>query len=158
MPDYLPETFVLRQATPDDHTIVLHLMRQFCGHFSYPFNEVARRRAVAGFLTNPNLGLIWLIESEIQAIGYLALTYGFTFEFGGRDAFVDEFYITPNYRNQGLGKHVLASIQQKTSELSLFALHLQTESYNGRAQKLYENLGFVNLRRNTLTWDMTDSL
>ncbi len=148
--------FDLRQATPDDHAVVLQLMRQFCQHFSYPFNELARSRAVVNFLANQNLGSIWLIETDNQTIGYIALTYGFTFEFGGRDAFVDEFYITPDHRNRGIGKQALAAIQQKAKQLGLFALHLQTEFYNDRAQRLYETLGFVDLHRNTLTWQTTD--
>lgn len=115
-------------------------------------DELARHRAVGELLAKPHLGSIWLIGYVDQLIGYVALTYGFTFEWGGRDAFVDEFYLEPDYRNQGVGRQALSVIQQKTKELGLFALHLQTEAYNERARKLYEGAGFVDLHRNTLTW------
>lgn len=157
MPDLrLPTPLSLRQASPSDQRAVLEQMRLFCEHFSYPFDESGRGRAVTEFLANTALGSIWLIEADHQPIGYLTLTYGFTFEWGGRDAFVDEFYLAASHRSRGLGKQVLASIQQQASTLGLFAIHLQTESYNTRARKLYESLGFTDLHRSTLTWPVPD--
>jgi ribosomal protein S18 acetylase RimI-like enzyme len=156
MPDSRSIIFSLRQALPDDRESVVHLMAEFCQHFSYPFNQVARRGAIAELLANTYLGSIWLIDFDSQLLGYVALTYGFTFEFGGRDAFIDEFYVSPNYRNLGIGKRALSMLQQKAGELGLVALHLQTESYNDRAQKLYNMVGFVDLNRNTLTWQTQD--
>lgn len=156
MSDLRSTPFSLRQALPDDHMTVVALIEQFCQHFAYPFNSSARSGAVGEMLITAYLGAIWLIETNGHIIGYLALTYGFTFEWGGRDAFVDEFYIIEAYRNRGLGKQVLADIQQKAQGLGLCALHLQTEIYNDRARKLYEAADFIDLRQNTLTWQVPD--
>jgi len=37
-------------------------------------------------------------------LGIDKLTTTFTFEFGGRDAFIDEFFIAEPYRNAGFGR------------------------------------------------------
>ncbi len=131
---------------------LLNLIEQFYTHFNYPFDASAHRKLVAYFLTNVHLGSIWLVLSAEKEIGYIALTYGFSFEFGGRSAFIDEFFISEAYRSAGLGALALQKMQQKMEELGLNTLHLQTESYNTRAKRLYESLGFRDLQRATLTY------
>lgn len=142
----------LVQATPADTAVLMPLVAQFYAHFSYPFEPVAHGAVVADFLVTPHYGSIWLILADGQVVGYLALTYGFTFEFGGRDAFVDELFVADAYRNRGWGGQAVRDIQGRMAELGLCALHLQTEKYNGRAKQLYLSLGFRDLERDTLTY------
>ncbi len=142
----------LRRANPDDLDEAMALVVQFYRYFGYPFDSATHPDMVRRFLSTEYLGSIWLLLAEGKSVGYLALTYGFTFEFGGRDAFVDEFFVADAYRNRGFGRLALQLIQQKMEELGLVALHLQTEHYNERAKRLYESIGFQDLKRSTLTW------
>lgn len=142
----------LLQATPAHLDQLMPLIEGFYTHFGYPYEATTHRALVDHFLNTPHLGSLWLIQHEGHNAGYLALTYGFTFEFLGRDAFVDELYITEPYRSRGLGRSALEQIQHLAPELGLVAIHLQTESYNGRAKRLYEQSGFRDLGRSTLTW------
>lgn len=131
---------------------LLNLIENFYTHFNYPFDALRHRKLLEYFLENNHLGSIWLIYIEEEEIGYIALTYGFSFEFGGRNALIDEFFISEAYRNTGLGKLVLQEIQQKMESLDLCMLHLQTEIYNIRAKNLYESLGFQDFQRASLTY------
>ncbi len=146
----------LRPATLADLDTLLLLMAQFYHHFGYPHNPARHRQVVSEFLTNPHLGIVYLIDRTDQPaeapIGYAALTFGFTFEFGGRDAFLDEFFIGEAHRSAGIGQAVLLQLQAEASRLGLVAVHLQTEAYNARAKRLYESVGFKDLERATLTW------
>ncbi len=142
----------LQRANLKDTRELMDLVAQFYAHFGYPFEAIQHRKLVEHFLTHEHLGSIWLLQTEEKSIGYLALTYGFTFEFGGRDAFVDEFFIAEPYRNAGFGRLALREIQGKMETLGLKALHLQTENYNERAKALYESLGFEDFKRATLTY------
>ena len=74
--------------------------------------------------------------------GYIALTYGYSLEFGGRDAFIDEFYIRPDFRGEGLGQTILGLIQQEAERLGIRALHLEVARTNLRAQRLYARANF----------------
>ena len=148
-------TPTIRSATPADLDTVVPLMSAFYDYFGYPHDLATQQRVVADFLANPHYGTLYLIEDEGQPIGYLALTYGFTFEFDGRDAFVDEFFVLEPYRNRGVGRYALQFIQQQAPALGVNALHLQTEAHNGRAKQLYESLGFADKQRSTLTWRPT---
>jgi len=142
----------LRRANLADVDELMPLIAQFYADFGYPFEATQHRKLVEHFLSEAHLGSIWLVQTAEKSIGYLALTYGFTFEFGGRDAFVDEFFIAESHRNLGLGSFAIQEIQQNMTSLGLHALHLHTESYNERAKKLYESLGFKDLKRATLTF------
>ena len=128
------------------------LITDFYNHFDYPFEAISHRKMIEYFLANEHLGSIWLIRTEGHSVGYIALANGFTFELGGRDAFVDEFFISEPYRNRGYGRLALQTIFGKMDELGLVALHLMTENYNERAKRLYESIGFQDLKRSTLTW------
>jgi ribosomal protein S18 acetylase RimI-like enzyme len=142
----------LLQAQTNHIPHLLPLVTQFYTHFNYSFDAQKHQNIIAQFLSNPHYGIIYLIVDEGEYVGYIALTYGFTFEFGGRDAFIDEFYIAEKYRSRGLGKWVMHEIIQKMPDLGLCALHLQTEAYNERAKKLYIATGFTDYKRSTLTY------
>ncbi len=142
----------IKQATEGDTSDIIRLMKQFYQHFDYTFETAKQTLIVQTFLQNPHYGSIWLINFEEKTVGYLALTYGFTFEFGGKDAFLDELFVEEKYRSLGLGAEAIRFIQAKLTDLELNALHLQVEKYNQKAYKLYENLGFKDLKRDTLTF------
>jgi len=102
-----------------------------------------RLAAVSRLLEDPQLGGIWLIEVDAQLAGYIALCRGFSIEFNGFDAFVDEFFLLPAFRGRGIGKTVLAQIGTQARELDIKALHLEVAHDNQAARKLYSGAGFV---------------
>jgi ribosomal protein S18 acetylase RimI-like enzyme len=142
----------LIRATAQNFDTLFELITQFYSYFDYPFDKFKHRKVVENFMAIDHLGSVWLIQKEKESIGYIALTYGFSFEFQGRDAFIDEFFVHENYRNLGIGRWALRKIQEKMNELGLNALHLQTESYNKQAKKLYESVDFKDLKRSSLTF------
>ena len=142
----------IRQVQLADIDALITLVEQFYTLFQYPYEPTHHRQMVTEFLANPYLGSLWLVSYEDNYVGYLALTNGYSFEFGGHYALVDEFFIQEGYRSLGLGRKVLAAIQEQANQLGLQALHLQTEAYNPRAKQLYEALGFRDLNRDILSW------
>jgi len=47
----------------------------------------------------PRLGRLWLIVSPHEPVGCIAVTFGFSLEHQGRDAFIDDFFIGPRFRD-----------------------------------------------------------
>ncbi len=146
------KNMLLKRADLSDLDALFEFIIPFYQHFGYPFEPVKHKQVVQYFLENVHLGSIWLILHDQKPVGYIALAYGFSFEFLGRDAFIDEFFIIESYRNLKLGSRAIQILQQKMNELGLVALHLQTENHNQGAKWLYESLGFKDLKRSTLTW------
>jgi ribosomal protein S18 acetylase RimI-like enzyme len=83
-----------------------------------------------------------LIYCDKQVIGYVTLCIGYSIEFAGKDAFIDEFYIEPNFRGKGLRKKALKLIKDLAREKEIQALHLEVERSNLKAQSLYAQADF----------------
>jgi hypothetical protein len=83
----------LKSASIADWEILLQLVQEF--HHIEGVNLSAQQRATAlkPLLENADLGSIWLICCHSQIVGYIALCTGYSIEFTGKDAFIDEFYI-----------------------------------------------------------------
>ncbi len=96
-----------------------------------------RSRAVGSLLANEALGGIWMIERGGRPIGYIALCFGYSIEFGGRDAFIDEFYIIESERGRGIGSSVLKQIRRVAAAHEVRALHLEVAEDNSVAQAFY---------------------
>ena len=76
---------------------------------------------------------------------------GWSLEYGGRDAFIDEIFVSPSYRDRGLGRRALDAIAEACLELEVRALHLEVERDNVRASELYRKWGFEDSDRRLMT-------
>jgi len=132
----------LVQAIESDLDRLEPLVREYHGFERLASSEASRRSALRRLLTDSTLGAAWLIYADAALAGYIALCRGFSIEFDGFDAFVDEFYLRADYRGRGIGGEVLEAIKKKASELDINALHLEVARDNRRARRLYQACGF----------------
>ncbi|TAH15034.1 MAG: N-acetyltransferase [Oscillatoriales cyanobacterium] len=116
-----------RVAAIADITLLLELVKEFHKKEQLEFDEKVDRDVLANLLADASLGQVWLIQQEDEAIGYIILTLGYSLEYRGRDAFIDEFYIRPNYRGQGIGTQTLAFAEDTCRVLGVQALHLEVD-------------------------------
>ena len=98
--------------------------------------------SVRPLLGQSPLGRVWLIYSESRPVGYVAICFGYSIEFAGRDAFIDEMFIVPEQRSKGIGKSVLHLVKSQAESLEIRALHLEVARSNERARRLYASVGF----------------
>jgi GNAT superfamily N-acetyltransferase len=101
-----------------------------------------RRDSVDKLLQDKNAGQIWLVRKVDGLIGYIAICYSYSIEFGGRDAFVDEFYIAAAERGMGIGGRVLKEITALLRARGIVAVHLEVDGGNERARAGYARAGF----------------
>jgi|SRR6185312_3187378 len=140
-----------RFARPDDLEAVLALHRDFFAEDHYPYDEKETRGNLALLLSDPSLGRVFVLEEDGSPAGYLALTFGFSLEFSGRNGLVDELYVAPGHRGRGHGTQALAAAEKLCRELGIRALHLVVERYKEAAQALYRRVGFVAYERNVMS-------
>lgn len=131
-----------RRAMLADKAMLLELMAAYYAFDGHHFDAAKSSAVLDEFLADDRFGLAWLIEVDGAIAGYMALCIGFSLEFGGRDAFVDELYLYEPYRGQGLGRAALAHMIAEARRLGIKALHLEVAEDNARARRLYEALGF----------------
>ncbi len=138
----------------EDKRDVLEMMTAFNEMYGYDFDLTSREKNLQSFSSDEMLGRLYLIQLHNKKVGYLVLTFGFSFEYKGRDAFIDEFYIQKAYRKQGIGKLTMDFIETEAKRLGVHALHLEVEFDNKRANRLYLNKGYETNNRTLLTKKM----
>lgn len=138
-------------ATPDDIETLIPMMRELYAHEDLSFDESIARRALAGVIGDGTLGRVFLLLLENEVAGYAVLTFGYSLEFHGRDAFVDELYLCHEYRGQGIGKRALEFLTGVCAENGVCALHLEVERSNTNAQVVYRKFGFEDHDRYLMT-------
>jgi ribosomal protein S18 acetylase RimI-like enzyme len=132
----------LRQADTDRLEELEPLVAAYHEFEAIPSDQATRRAALCQLLGDSRLGAIWLVYEDDELAGYIALCRGFSIEFSGFDAFIDEFFLLPEFRGRGIGKRVLEEISEEAQRLDINALHLEVARDNAPARRLYRGAGF----------------
>jgi GNAT superfamily N-acetyltransferase len=117
-------------------------MRDYYAFDGHGFDETKARIALTALLRDSNLGRAWIILDNETPVGYVVLCFGYSLEWLGRDAFVDEFYLLENFRGRGWGATTMAFLEDQARSLGVRALHLEVVAENATAMHLYGKLGF----------------
>lgn len=122
---------------------IKQMMQDFYAIDNYPIDIDVSKKLFEEFISNENLGKAWIIYNDSEVVGYVILTFVFSFEYQGRIAFIDELYIKESARGKGIGSHTIQFIKEEIPKLSLKLLYLEVENHNENAQKLYLSHDFV---------------
>jgi GNAT superfamily N-acetyltransferase len=117
------------------------MMESFYREGSFPWHEGVAR-ALERLLEDPALGRVYLIEHDGTEVGYVAICFGFSLEFQGRDGFVDEIFVVPEARRKGIARAALEHAIELSGRLGVRALHLEAAKGNAHLLRLYASLGF----------------
>ena len=137
------DAFTYRAAVPGDLHVLLPLMRdlQRDDPWSVPFHEEKVRTSALELLQSPSMGRVFLIYHGELCIGYLVLSFDFSLEYGGKNAWIDELFVQSEFRGQGIGSSALDFAAQTARELGAKVLHLEVNRGNP-AIHLYRRCGF----------------
>jgi len=140
-----------RAATAADVPALLSMMRLLYAEDGGRFEQAPAEEALRGLLADPSLGAVWIAEDEDGACGYVVMTVGYSLEFHGRDAFVDELFVSHGRRGQGLGAQALSLLEDECRARGARALHLEVTPTNEPALGLYRRHGFELRGRSLMT-------
>ncbi|HQT66884.1 MAG: hypothetical protein B7Z78_12300 [Rhodospirillales bacterium 20-60-12] len=133
----------------DEADILLAMARDFHledGHALTEAGEQAIRLVAAGEPLAPT----FFLRQDSEVIGYFVLTLGYSPENGGTDGFIDDIFLRPAWRGQGLGKAALQLAITEARQAGIGVLLLEVEAHNNRAYRLYEQAGFTDTKRRLL--------
>jgi ribosomal protein S18 acetylase RimI-like enzyme len=140
-----------RRAEAADIDALLRLQAGYYQEDGYAHDKGKARKAWQTFLSDTSLGGAWAVDSAAGLVGYAVVTLGYSLEYLGVDAFVDELYLVPAARGQGLGRKALSVAEAACVVLGVKALHLEVEPSKAGARELYRRLGFVGSQRVLMT-------
>jgi GNAT superfamily N-acetyltransferase len=131
-----------RLAEESDAETLLVFMREYYAFDGHGFDADKASIALTALLRDRNLGLALLILDGDLTAGYVVLCFGYSLEWLGRDAFVDEFYLREPFRGRGWGRATMAFLEDAAREAGIRALHLEVVRENATALSLYRTIGF----------------
>ena len=131
-----------RLAIPADAELLLDFMREYYAFDGHHYDREPARKALLGLLTNSAFGFVWLILDSGTPVGYVALCFGYSLEYLGRDAFIDELYLIQSHRGRGWGRKTLDFVVEEARQHDVRAIHLEVIRRNVAALEFYRKLGF----------------
>lgn len=133
----------LTLAEPEHFERLLALVTAFHAEEGIALEDDARRAGLEPLLNGIPHGCAYLIGPPRAPIGYVVITFGWSLEFGGLDAIIDELYIRPGVRGRGIATEALIALPRALAQGGLRAIHLEVDRTNLSAVKLYRRAGFV---------------
>jgi ribosomal protein S18 acetylase RimI-like enzyme len=130
------------------------LLRAQLAEHDIPLSAAGITRAVAEIFIRPERGAILLAKCGATSIGMAFLTYSWTPEIGGLNAWLEELYVLPAHRGHGVGTQLVQAALAHARAHGCAAVDLEVEHSHARAANLYSRLGFNELPRRTFRHDL----
>lgn len=135
------ETLKYPEASVADEDEILAMAEFFHLEDGHPLAKTSRD-AIRRLLIGSEFGRIHFIEASGVRIGYFALCFTLSIEFGGEVVILDDLFIKQEFRSRGVGTRVLAQVEDFALELGGIQIFLEVEKENERAFTLYKKNGF----------------
>ncbi len=91
---------------------------------------------------NPFLdGYVFMMQGQVA--GYSMVSKSFTTEYGGLCGWIEDLYVKPEYRRQGIARAFFAALPKLYPEIVRFKLEVEPE--NERAIKTYRSCDYQTL-------------
>lgn len=137
-------------ATHTDLAPIVRLLGAQLAEHDIPATTEGLEKAVGGMLEDPRRGDILLARDGARTVGLAVLSYTWTLEHGGLSAWLDELYVEPELRSNGIGRALLLRAIDHARAQGAAAIDLEVVEGHERAANLYVREGFQ--RRHRARW------
>jgi GNAT superfamily N-acetyltransferase len=134
-------TSVLRRAGTADADRLIELAQTFHQEDGHPLSAAGEHALLDLLKDDSPEGRAYLIVQGGATVGYAVLGFGYSVEYGGRDAFVDDLFLLREARGQGIGRQVVRALEDEARICGVNALHVEVMRGNA-AGCFYGRLGF----------------
>ena len=123
------------------------MMSEFYRESGYGLDHGHAEKAFSAILSDDRLGYVWLIEDVAIPVGYIVLTQRlltqrFAMEYGGLLACIDDLFVVPQRRNQGLSTRAMLEVRDFCQSIGIRAITVEVGYGNQPAQAVYRWIGW----------------
>jgi ribosomal protein S18 acetylase RimI-like enzyme len=148
-------TLTAEKITAADADLFLAMAEAFHQEDGHPLTA-AGKASIRDVAAGIDLAPAYFLIHNHQKIGFFVLSLGYSPEHGGTDGFIDDLYIQPEHRGQGLGRQALNLAIEQSRAHNIRVLLLEVEADNHRAYQLYTTTGFTDTKRRLLRLVLED--
>lgn len=139
----------IRHASSGDAPVVGRLLHDFNVEFDSPTPSAADfSRRLAELLARPDV-LVVLSEEQGTATGFAFLTLRPTPYGDGPLAQLEELYVVPHLRDQGIGTQILEAAIAEVIDRGAIEVHINVDEPDVDTRRFYERHGFTNVEAST---------
>jgi GNAT superfamily N-acetyltransferase len=134
----------VRRARPADAELVGRLLHDFNTEFEAPTPDAATfARRFAVLLARDDV--VVLLAGATGEDGFAYLTVRPTPYYDGTLAQLEELYVVPHLRDQGLGTALLTAAVEEVGRLGAGEVHINVDEVDTDTRRFYERHGFTNI-------------
>jgi ADP-ribose pyrophosphatase YjhB (NUDIX family)/ribosomal protein S18 acetylase RimI-like enzyme len=135
----------VRIATPADAGTVGRLLHDFNVEFESPTPSAADfTRRFTSLLEGPNV-VVLLAERNSRPVGFAYLTLRPSPYYDGPLAQLEELYVVPELRDQGIGSALLTTAVDRFRAQGVGEIHINVDEIDTDTRRFYERHGFTNI-------------
>ena len=131
-----------RLATPDDAETVARMLHDFNVEFGTPTPGVAFLTTRIGDLLSRDE--VAVVLGGADPLGLAVLRFRSSLWSDGTDAYLEELYVVPAHRDEGIGGAIMATAMDVARERAAVEMHINVDEPDVDARRFYERLGFRN--------------
>jgi len=147
------EGFGVDRPKPEDATAVAELFHEDMTHLGLEADpadlEELASAIIEGALQDPPGCLCWVARTRADgpAVGVIFANFHWSLKFAGRSLWIEELYVTPDERRQGLGRALVDRVVEYAGDHDIDGIDLEAYQGNTPASVLYRTAGFHRLGR-----------
>jgi ribosomal protein S18 acetylase RimI-like enzyme len=128
-------------------------MSEFYAESSYALDRGWAEASFNQLLGDERRGAVWIAHRGAECVGHAVLALRHSMEFGGLAGVVDDLFVRPHHRRQGVASALLDALFETCRQLDVAAVHVEVGPDNTGALALYESFGLHahDVERRTLT-------
>lgn len=146
----------IEEVTTNQRADAVRLLQAQFEEHAIALSSDQLQSAVASLIEMPERGALLLARDGEDWVGLAALAYTWTLEHGGLVAWLDELYVVPARRGEGLGAALLARAVELCIGAGCRAIELEVDSGHRRAENFYRRAGFEPLARSRWSRSLAD--
>ena len=135
---------IVREAVPADAGTVAHLLHDFNVEFDSPTPDSDTLALRFGLLLPRRDVSVLLAERGDKAVGFASLTLRPTPYYEGPLAQLEELYVRPEVRGQGIGTRLLTDLVALVRRRGGGEIDINVDESDVDARRFYERHGFTN--------------